>query len=178
MTASVRLVGGMAVNPYASIIGWGHYAPERVLTNDDLSRFVDTNDEWIRTRTGIAQRHAVSEGESCSTLAIAAGRAALQQAGVAAWQLDLIVVATASPDYLFPSTACIVQEALGAQHAGAFDLQAACSGFVYGLATTTQFIRAGAYRNILLIGAEALTPFLDWEDRRSSVLFGDGGGSE
>src|SRR5690349_15751793 len=117
--------GSIAVSKYASIIGWGYHAPERVLTNADLAQIVDTSDEWIRTRTGIGQRHVVSEGESCSTLAIRAGRAALAHAGLAGWQLDLIIVATATPDYLFPSTACLVQEALGAGHAGAFDLQAA-----------------------------------------------------
>lgn len=164
---------------YASIVGWGHHAPERVVTNTDLAQDfqVDTNDEWVRSRTGIAQRHMLAKGESCSTLAIRAGREALTKAGLAAWQLDLIIVATATPDYLFPSTACIVQEALGAQHAGAFDLGAACSGFIYGLATATQFIRAGSYRNILVIGSEALTPFMDWEDRRTCVLFGDGSGA-
>jgi 3-oxoacyl-[acyl-carrier-protein] synthase-3 len=167
----------MAVTKYASIIGWGYNVPERLMTNADLAQIVDTSDEWIRTRTGIGQRYMVGEGESCSTLAIRAARQALQEAGLAAWQLDLIIVATATPDYLFPSTACLVQEALGAQHAGAFDLQAACSGFIYGLATATQFIRAGSYRNILVIGSEALTPFLDWEDRRTCVLFGDGAGA-
>jgi 3-oxoacyl-[acyl-carrier-protein] synthase-3 len=167
----------MAVTKYASIIGWGHHVPQRVMTNEDMAQIVDTSDEWIRTRTGIGQRHMVTDGESCSTLAIRAAKEALLRAGVPAWQLDLIIVATATPDYLFPSTACLVQEALGAQHAGAFDLQAACSGFIYGLSTATQFIRAGAYRNILVIGAEALTPFIDWEDRRTCVLFGDGAGA-
>jgi 3-oxoacyl-[acyl-carrier-protein] synthase-3 len=147
------------------------------MTNDDMAQIVDTSDEWIRTRTGIGQRYMVSDGESCSTLAIRAAKEALVRSGVAAWQLDLIIVATATPDYLFPSTACLVQEALGAQHAGAFDLQAACSGFIYGLSTATQFIRSGAYRNVLVIGSEALTPFIDWEDRRTCVLFGDGAGA-
>jgi 3-oxoacyl-[acyl-carrier-protein] synthase III len=165
------------VTKYASIVGWGHNVPERVMTNDDLAQIVDTSDEWISTRTGIKQRHLVGEGESCSTLAIRAGKEALNKAGLAAWQLDLIIVATATPDHLFPSTACIVQEALGAQHAGAFDLAAACSGFIYGVATATQFIRAGSYRNILVIGSEALTRFVDWEDRATCVLFGDGAGA-
>jgi 3-oxoacyl-[acyl-carrier-protein] synthase-3 len=158
-------------------VGWGHNVPQRVMTNADLAQIVDTSDEWIHTRTGIRQRHLVGEGESCSTLATRAAKEALAKSGLAAWQLDLIIVATATPDHLFPSTACIVQEALGAQHAGAFDLAAACSGFIYGVATATQFIRAGSYRNILVVGSEALTRFVDWEDRSTCVLFGDGAGA-
>ena len=165
------------MSQYASIIGWGYAVPDRQMTNADLAQIVDTSDEWIRSRTGIGARRVLAEGEACSTLAIRAGRRALEQAGVAAWQLDLIIVCTATPDFLFPSTACLVQEALGAQHAGAFDLQAACSGFIYGLSTATQFIRTGAYQNILVIGAEALTRFVDWTDRNTCVLFGDGAGA-
>jgi 3-oxoacyl-[acyl-carrier-protein] synthase III len=165
------------VTKYAAIRGWGMYTPARVMTNDDLAAFVETSDEWIRSRPGIAQRHIVADDETTATLATHAGREALAQADLPADQLDLIIVATCSPDYLLPSTSCLVQEALGATRAAAFDLGAVCSGFMYALVTGTQFIQNGAYRNILVIGAEALSRFLNFKDRTTCVLFGDGAGA-
>lgn len=162
---------------YAAIAGWGKCLPERVLTNQDLERMVDTSDEWIRTRTGIVERRLVAEGESTSTLATRAARQALERADLAPFALDLIIVATATPDYLFPATACLVQNELGALHAGAFDLEAACSGFLYALAVGTQFIRSGVYENVLVVAAEALSRFVNWQDRNTCVLFGDGAGA-
>jgi len=162
---------------YAAIAGWGKYLPQRVLTNADLERMVDTSDEWIRTRTGIVERHIVAEGENSSTLAIRAARQALERADLAPFALDLIIVATSTPDYLFPATACLVQDALGAIHAGAFDLEAACSGFLYALAVGTQFIRSGVYENVLVVAAETLTRITNWKDRNTCVLFGDGAGA-
>jgi len=162
---------------YAAIAGWGKYLPERVLTNQDLERMVDTSDEWIRTRTGIVERRLVAEGESASTLAARAARQALERADLAPFALDLIIVATATPDYLFPATACLVQDALGAIHAGAFDLEAACSGFLYALAVGTQFIRSGTCENVLVVATEALSRFVNWQDRSTCVLFGDGAGA-
>src|SRR5689334_16530465 len=167
----------MVVKNYAAIRGWGMYAPERVMTNDEMATFVDTSDEWIRTRTGIAQRHILADDETTSSLATHAARQALAQADLPASQVDLIIVATCTPDYLLPSTACLVQEALGATNAAAFDIGAVCSGFVYGLVTATQFIETGAYKNVLVIGAEALSRFINYQDRTTCVLFGDGAGA-
>jgi 3-oxoacyl-[acyl-carrier-protein] synthase-3 len=165
------------VKTYAAIRGWGMYAPERVLTNDELEKMVETSDQWIRSRTGIGTRHILADDETTSTLATRAARQALAQADLPASQVDLIIVATCTPDYLLPSTACLVQDALGATNAAAFDIGAVCSGFIYGLVTATQFIQTGAYKNVLVIGAEALSRFINYQDRTTCVLFGDGAGA-
>ena len=167
----------MASKRHAQIVGWGKYVPSQVLTNDDLAKMVDTSDDWIRTRTGIVERRIAEPGETTSTMAIKAAQAALQVADVAPERLDLIIVTTATPDYLFPATACLVQDALGARRAGAFDLLAGCSGFVYGLGVGSQLIISGAYENVLVIGAETLSRIMDWTDRNTCVLFGDGAGA-
>jgi len=159
------------------ILGWGKALPERVLTNDDLSRMVDTSDGWIRERTGILERRIAGEGETTASLAIEAARRALERAGFDPVDLDLIIVATMTPEHLFPATACLVQDALGALRAAAFDLSAGCTGFIYGLALATQGIQAGAYDHALVIGAETLSRIVDWQDRRTCVLFGDGAGA-
>ncbi len=161
----------------ALITGWGMYAPARVMTNADLSKMVDTNDEWIVTRTGIRERRIAADDETTTTLSVHAARDALAVAGLAPEDLDLIIVATCSPDYPLPATAVLVATELGARRAAGFDLQAACSGFVYGLATASSFIRSGMYRNVLLIGVEVLSRFIDWTDRGTCVLFGDGAGA-
>ncbi len=161
----------------AQVTGWGKGLPQHILTNDDLAQRVDTSDEWIRTRTGIAARRIADARESTATLAIRAARHALSVAGLAPAKLDLIIVATATPEYTFPSTACLVQDALGAAHAAAFDLSAGCSGFVYALGLAAQTIQAGAQRNVLVIGAETLSRIVDWKDRSTCVLFGDGAGA-
>jgi len=161
----------------ARITGTGSYAPEKVVTNVDLEQFLDTNDEWIRTRTGIVERHLVVEGENTSDLATKAGRRALEMAGVDAADLDLIIVGTITGDYPWPATACIVQSNLGAVNAGAFDLSAACSGFLYALSTGVDRIMAGNAKKILVIGAEVFSRIVDWNDRNTCVLFGDGAGA-
>lgn len=161
---------------HVSIIGTGSYLPENIMTNDDLSKLVDTSDEWISTRTGIRKRR-ISTGMSTSDLAYEAGRRALERAGLKPEEIDLIICATITPDYFMPSCACIVQDRLGAVKAAAFDLTAACTGMIYGIVTAEQFIRSGMYKNILVIGAETLSKILDWEDRSSCVLFGDGAGA-
>lgn len=160
----------------AGITGLGHYAPKRVLTNFDLEKIVETNDEWIRSRTGIAQRHIVAEGESTADIAYNSAVSALADANISAEEIDLIIVATCTPDFHFPATAAVVQDRLGAKCA-AFDLEAACSGFVYGLVTASQFIATGSMRNILVIGAEVMSRVVDWQDRNTAVLFGDGAGA-
>lgn len=162
---------------YGNIVGWGKYAPERVLTNADLERIVDTSDEWIVSRTGIRERRVVSEGETTSHLAIEASRQALELAGVRARDLGLIIVATSSPDYLTPPISSQVQHALGAKDVGAFTLVAGCPGFVYGLATAQQFIASGACDTILVVGVEIISRFIDYTDRSTCVLFGDGAGA-
>lgn len=163
---------------YAHIIGLGRAIPERVVTNDELAQIVETSDEWIRTRTGIAERRFAGPTESTVSLAATAGCEALDVAGVSPDEVDLLIVATSTPDYpLFPSTAALLQTELRLSRAGAFDLSAACSGFVYGLVTATQFLATGAYRNILVIGADTLSRYLDFEDRTTCVLFGDGAGA-
>jgi 3-oxoacyl-[acyl-carrier-protein] synthase III len=160
----------------SAITGWGMYVPERVLTNADFEHMVDTSDEWITSRTGIKARHIAGPGESSSTLSIAAARQALERAGLQATDLDLIIVATVTMDYPFPSTANLVQHALGAR-CGAFDMQAACSGFLYGLSLAHQYIAAGAGKHILIIGVEVLSRVVDYTDRQTCVLFGDGAGA-
>lgn len=159
------------------IVGTGSAAPSRILRNSDLERMVDTSDEWIRTRTGVVERHIVSEGEDTATLATAAGLKALEMASVDPVDLDLILVATVTPALPFPATACLVQEALGARRATAFDVSAACAGFIFGLAVCDNFIRTGVYRNVLLVGVDALSTLVDWSDRNTCVLFGDGAGA-
>lgn len=155
----------------------GAYLPQRVLTNAELATMVDTSDEWIQERTGIRQRHIAAQGEYTSHLAIKAAQAALDNAGMAAADIDLIVLATSTPDQTFPATAATVQAELGITQGAAFDVQAVCSGFVYALTTADNFIRAGSAQNVLVIGAETFSRILDWEDRGTCVLFGDGAGA-
>jgi 3-oxoacyl-[acyl-carrier-protein] synthase-3 len=162
---------------YSKIIGTGGYLPGKILTNRDLEKTVDTSDEWIRQRTGIRQRHIAADGENASDLALAASRKALEAAGVRPEQLGLIVVATTTPDMVFPSTACLLQAKLGAAGCPAFDLQAVCSGFVYALATADQFMKSGRYDYALVVGTEVYSRILDWNDRGTCVLFGDGAGA-
>ena len=162
---------------YARIVGTGSYLPPRVVTNAELAARLDTNDTWIRERTGIAQRHIADPSQASSDLALRASKRALQAAGVAPDQIDLIIVATSTPDYVFPSTACLLQAKLGVKGSAAFDVQAVCSGFVYGLATADAFIKSGQYRNALVVGAEVFSRILDWNDRGTCVLFGDGAGA-
>lgn len=159
------------------IRGVGHYLPEKILTNAELSKKVDTSDEWIRERTGIAQRHVARDDEYTSDLGHAASRDALAAAGMDAQDIDLIVVATTTPDFTFPSTATIIQEKLGIRHGAAFDIQAVCSGFIFALQVTDSLLKTGAAKNALIIGAETYSRILDWEDRTTCVLFGDGAGA-
>lgn len=161
----------------ATITGWGKYLPPNVMTNKDLEEIVDTTDEWIRKRTGIKQRRIVDEDTATSDIAIEASKEALKKANLDADQLDLVIVSTVTPDMVFPATACIVQDKIGADNAAAFDLEAGCSGFVYGLSVGAQFIESGLYDNVLVIGAETLSKITDWEDRNTCVLFGDGAGA-
>jgi 3-oxoacyl-[acyl-carrier-protein] synthase III len=161
----------------AIITGWGMYAPKRVMTNDELATMVDTSDEWIVTRTGIRERRIAADDETTTTLSVHAARDALAVAGVDPRDVDLVIVGTCSPDYPLPATAVLVATELGATRAAGFDLQAACSGFLYALAAGTGFIRGGMYRNVLVIGVEVLSRFLDWTDRNTCVLFGDGAGA-
>jgi len=162
---------------FSRIVGTGGYLPEKVLTNRDLEAKLDTTDEWIQSRTGIRQRHIAADGERTSDLALQAGRKALAAAGIAASDLDLIVVATTTPDMVFPSTACLLQAKLGARNCPAFDVQAVCSGFIYGVSTADHFVRSGQYRHALVVGAETYSRILDWNDRGTCVLFGDGAGA-
>lgn len=163
---------------YAQIVGWGMAVPEKVLTNNDLAKAVDTTDEWIVSRTGIRERRiAAGERESTAALALRAARAALLVADLAPNQLDLVIVATATPEYVFPSTASLVQDGLGASAAGAFDLSAGCSGFIYGLSLAANAVRSGAADHVLVVGAETLSRITDWTDRNTCVLFGDGAGA-
>ncbi|MGW8956215.1 beta-ketoacyl-ACP synthase III [Paenibacillus sp. NPDC055715] len=159
------------------VIGTGKYVPEKILTNKDLEAIVETSDEWIVSRTGIQERHIAAPEQATSDLAYEAAIKALASAGMTAQDLDLIIVATITPDMAFPSTACILQDKLGAKGAAAFDLSAACSGFVYGLATATSFIKTGIYNNALIIGADCLSRITDYTDRNTCVLFGDGAGA-
>ncbi|QJC54349.1 ketoacyl-ACP synthase III [Paenibacillus albicereus] len=159
------------------IIGTGKYVPEKVLTNQDLERIVETNDEWIVTRTGIRERRIAADDQATSDLAYEASVKALESAGITAEQLDLVIVATITPDMFFPSTASLLQDRLGASRAAAFDLSAACSGFIYGLATASSMIQAGLYKHVLLVGAECLSRITDYTDRNTCILFGDGAGA-
>ncbi|WP_163537084.1 beta-ketoacyl-ACP synthase III [Gracilibacillus sp. YIM 98692] len=161
----------------AGILGTGHYVPEKVLTNFDMEKIVDTNDEWIRTRTGIEERRIAADQEETSDLALEAAKVSLEEAGVKGEELDLILVATVTPDQSFPTVSCKLQEALGATNAAAMDVSAACAGFMYGVITAKQFIETGAYKHILIVGAEKLSKITDWEDRNTCVLFGDGAGA-
>lgn len=165
------------MNKSIGIIGIGSYVPEKIVTNKDLEKMVETSDEWIVSRTGIKQRHVVEAGIATSDLAAHAAEKALLDAGITADEIDLIIVATATPDMLFPSTACLVQDKIKATKAAAFDLSAGCSGFAYGLVTGSQFIKTGLYKKVLLIGAETLSTILDWNDRNTCILFGDGAGA-
>jgi 3-oxoacyl-[acyl-carrier-protein] synthase-3 len=167
-----------AVRPASvRITGWGMYAPERVLTNADLEKLVDTSDEWIVSRTGIRERHVAAAHETTATLAAIAGKRAIAVAGLAPDDIDLILVATLTPDYWMPSTAALVKEAIGNRTAAAMDISAACSGFVYAYTAADAYVRGGVYRNVLVCGAELLTRFLDFSDRNTCILFGDGAGA-
>jgi 3-oxoacyl-[acyl-carrier-protein] synthase-3 len=161
----------------AHVAGWGKYVPERVLTNDDLTQMVETSDEWIRSRTGILERRIASDSDTTASMAIEAAHEAIEMAGIRPSDIDMIIVATCTPDHVFPSTACLVQDAIGATHAAAFDVAAGCSGFVYGLSVAADLIAAEAYQTALVIGAETLSRIVDWEDRATCVLFGDGAGA-
>ena len=170
MTTSVPLLRSV-------VLGVGAYLPEKTLTNDELAKLVDTSDDWIVQRTGIRERHIAAEGETTSMLGEKAARAALANAGVSADDIDLIVVATSTPDWTFPSTATQIQAALGITHGVAFDLQAVCSGFVFAVATADKFLRSGSHKRALVIGAETFSRIIDWTDRTTCVLFGDGAGA-
>jgi 3-oxoacyl-[acyl-carrier-protein] synthase-3 len=161
----------------AAIVATGVYLPRRVMTNADLEKMVDTSDEWIRSRTGIRERRIAADGEFTSDMGALAAKQALEQSGIDPKTIDLIIVATCTPDTTFPSTACHIQAKIGATRAAAFDLQAACSGFLYALVTAEQFISAGVYRTILVVGAEKLSSIVNWKDRNTCVLFGDGAGA-
>ncbi|MDY6907349.1 MAG: beta-ketoacyl-ACP synthase III [Chloroflexota bacterium] len=162
---------------HARITGWGKYLPERILTNSDLEKMVDTSDEWILSRSGIRERRMASDEEAASTLAAEAGRRALEVAGLSADELDLIIVGTNSPDKINPASAFLVQNALGASKAAAFDVVAGCCGFLCALSVAYQFVQNGSYRNVLVAGSEVLTRLINWEDRTTCVLFGDGAGA-
>lgn len=162
---------------YAHIVGWGKYVPPRIVTNAELSRSVDTTNEWIVSRTGIHERHVAGPKESAATMGFAAARAALEVAGVLPTDVDLIICATATPEYVFPSTASLIQDALGASKAGAFDLSAGCSGFMYGLSVASQIIQGGGHKIILVVGSETMSRITNWQDRGTCILFGDGAGA-
>ncbi|HSA71205.1 MAG TPA: beta-ketoacyl-ACP synthase 3, partial [Burkholderiales bacterium] len=162
---------------YSRICGTGSYLPARIMTNAEFAARLDTSDAWIRERTGIVQRHIADNTQTSSDLALEASNQALQAAGVPAQEIDLIIVATSTPDYVFPSTACLLQAKLGVKGSTAFDLQAVCSGFVYGIATADAFIKSGRHKKALVVGAEVFSRILDWNDRGTCVLFGDGAGA-
>jgi len=165
------------MNIRSEIVGCGSYLPERIVTNDELSSKLETTDEWIQSRTGIRQRHLAADGELTSDLALKAAERALQHAGIPATEVDMVVLATTTPDNTFPATATKVQHRLGMINGAAFDIQAVCSGFVYGLAIADNFIKTGQCKTVVLIGAETFSRILDWEDRTTCVLFGDGAGA-
>lgn len=162
---------------YSRIAGTGSYLPEKILTNHDLEKMVDTSDEWITARTGIKERHIVAEGETTADLAEQASLKAMEMAGVSKDEIDLIVLATTTPDQIFPSTACLLQDRLGIHGAAAFDVQAVCTGFVYALTVADKFIRSGSHKKALVIGAESMSRITDWSDRGTCILFGDGAGA-
>jgi 3-oxoacyl-[acyl-carrier-protein] synthase-3 len=162
---------------YSRIAGTGSFLPANVVTNADLAKMVDTSDEWVAARTGIRQRHLAAEGETTGDLAFGAAKAALEAAGVAANEIDLLIVGTTTPDLIFPSTACLLQHRLGANGCPAFDVNAACSGFIYALTVADKFIRSGSAKTALVVGAETLSRMIDWSDRSTCVLFGDGAGA-
>ncbi len=162
---------------YAAFTGWGMYVPARVLTNADLEKMVETSDEWIRTRTGIRERHIAAPDESSATMGATAAKQALERAGIDPEEIDLLVVGTSSPERPMPATAAIIQSAIGAPRASPFDVNAACSGFLYALVVATQFIRAGTSKKALVVGADVLTRFVDYKDRNTCILFGDGAGA-
>ncbi|AFS78643.1 3-oxoacyl-[acyl-carrier-protein] synthase III [Gottschalkia acidurici 9a] len=159
------------------IVGTGSFLPEKILSNFDLEKIVDTSDEWITTRTGIKERRILEKDKASSDMAVEASKKALEQSNLTPLDIDLIIVATMTPDMTTPSTACIVQEKLGCRNAAAFDLSAACSGFIYGLSVAYSFVKSGVYKRILLIGTESMSRILDWEDRSTCILFGDGAGA-
>ncbi|MGB8646720.1 MAG: beta-ketoacyl-ACP synthase III [Anaerolineae bacterium] len=161
---------------YAHIVGWGKYLPTKVLTNDDLAKMVDTNDAWIRERSGISTRHIATK-ETTASMALYAAQEAVENADISPTEIDLVIVATATPEHYFPATACLVQDQLGAENAGAFDLEAGCSGFVYALAVASAMIRSGVHNTVMVIGSETLSRVVDWKDRGTCVLFGDGAGA-
>ena len=167
----------MSERIHSRIAGTGSYLPEKVVTNDDLSKVVDTSDEWIRTRTGIRQRHVAADGQTSSDMGHQAALKAIEAAGIDPSGIDLIVVGTTTPDYVFPSTACLIQQKLGVPGCPAFDVNAACSGFLFALSVADQFIRTGSARTVLVVGVETLTRMVDWTDRTTCVLFGDGAGA-
>ena len=162
---------------YSRIAGTGKYLPERVLTNFDLEKMVETTDEWIRTRTGIERRHIAADDQATSDLATEAGRRAIEDAGLSADDIDLVIVGTTTPDLIFPNVGCLVQERLGIGQGSAFSLEAACSGFIYALTVADQFLRGGQAERALVIGAETMSRIIDWTDRETCVLFGDGAGA-
>ena len=161
---------------YVKIVGTGSYTPEKIVTNEDLSKMIDTSDEWITTRTGIKTRR-ISEGEDTSSLCIKAAKAAMEDGNISPEDLDLIIVATVTPDNFTPSTSCLVQAEIGAKNATSFDINAACTGFIYALNVASQFIKTGQSKTALVIGAEVLSKVTDWNDRNTCVLFGDGAGA-
>ncbi len=161
----------------AGILGIGSYVPEKVVTNKDLEKIMDTNDEWIRTRTGIEERRIASDDVDTSHMAAEAAKRAIEDAGIDAEQIDLILVATVTPDRSFPSVSCMIQEQIGAKNAAAMDISAACAGFMYGIITAGQFIQTGTYKYILVVGSDKLSKITDWSDRNTAVLFGDGAGA-
>jgi 3-oxoacyl-[acyl-carrier-protein] synthase-3 len=162
---------------YAHVTGWGMAVPEKVLTNDEIAQMVDTSDDWIRTRTGIEERRIANDDETTATLATEAALKALEVANLRPYEIDLIIVSTSSPEHLFPATACLVQDEIGAIKAGAFDLSAACTGFIYALNMAAQSIMTGSINNALVIGSETLSRLVDWQDRNTCILFGDGAGA-
>jgi 3-oxoacyl-[acyl-carrier-protein] synthase-3 len=162
---------------HSRITGTGSFAPKKIITNQDLEKLVDTSDEWITERTGIKERRIAEKGQTTSDLAYEASRKALKAAGLPPQELDLVLVATMTPDTILPSVSCVLQEKLGAKKAAAFDIYAACSGFIYGMSVANAFIKSELYKNVLLVGAEVLSRFTDWEDRTTCILFGDGAGA-
>ncbi|MBP2658667.1 MAG: fabH, partial [Firmicutes bacterium] len=176
--AAIILKGGYVVNErYVGILGIGSYVPEQIVTNFELEKKMDTSDKWIVERTGISERRVIKKGQATSDLATKAAEKALQDAGVTAEELDLIIVGTVTPDMVFPSVACLVQQNIKAINAAAFDLTAVCSGFIYGVATGSSFIKTGTYKKVLVIGAESLSTITNWTDRNTAILFGDGAGA-